>query len=133
MSKPDPQAVGEWLLKAREEDNEACSVGLQVNSRTFAELCNLIPWDEMPQMKSTSSVDTTVQQYVDECYEAAKNGDKYAARQLVRLGLWHVCETNNCDTPIPLQVLNCEAHRPKVIPSTEHWDGLGDGPWVGQD
>jgi hypothetical protein len=76
MRKVDPQDIGTWLLVVHETN-----VG-----KTFAELCDEIPWDTFPPMRSESTVDTTVAQYRDDLQREAAGGSATAQTALNRLG-----------------------------------------------
>jgi hypothetical protein len=77
MNKPDPQAVGEWLLKAR--------LHPYFKDHYLSEVADTIPWDKMPNVESSSLVDTTVSQYREELTREADNGIRSAVIALERL------------------------------------------------
>ena len=81
MSKPDPQAVGEWLLRYRK-------IG---DTRPLTEIADNIPWDRIPQIKSTSAVEETAAQYKRDLQRDAAQGNASARRLLVEHG-WEVPE-----------------------------------------
>jgi hypothetical protein len=75
MRQSDPQAVGEWLLRHRNE------YGDTVVSLHF--IANHIPWDEIPEIdKKASLVQETVANYVEELKNKTTKGDKWAGLSL---------------------------------------------------
>ena len=94
--KPDPEEVGKTLLHMRKMERAAVEQG-QPYERTMSELCDLLPWDVMPQMPSAGSlVDTTVSQYRNDLQQEAEQGIKSAQRALERLG-WGQTSDNGDD------------------------------------